>query len=55
MLSIEELDDLKQEEGIGRGTNSLILYQYTSAIDGDDKLVNGRTILEENTITSTED
>ena len=55
MLLSNELDELKQEEGIGRGTNSSILFQDASAIDGDDELVNGRTNLEENTITSTED
>ena len=40
-LSIEELDEeLKQEERIGRGTNSSILCQYASPSDGEDESVN---------------
>ena len=56
-LSIEELDEeLKQEERIGRGTNSSILCQYASPSDGEDESVNGRVNSDqESTITSTED
>ena len=55
-LSIEELDEeLKQEERIGRGTNSSILCQYASPSDGEDESVNGRVNSDqESTITSTE-
>ena len=39
MLLSNELDEFKQEEGIGRGTNSSILCQYASANNGEDKSV----------------